>query len=125
MIILDTNAVLRFFLGDIPEQLSKVQHLLETEKSIYLPDVVLPEIEYVIFKKYGQNRDAAIQLFKSLVTLPNIKTTMQLKLAVRIYEDSKLDMADCIIAAYAQKGKLASFDKDLLKVSGIKGYWKV
>ena len=62
--------------------------------------------------------------FKFLTSKNNLKTTENIKVAVEIYQKTKLDMADCIIAAESLKGLLASFDKDLLKVEKVKAYWK-
>ena len=33
-------------------------------------------------------------------------------------------MADCIIVAQSIKGKLATFDKDMLAIKGVNGFWK-
>lgn len=48
MLYLDTNILVRFFTNDIPEKAEKVEKLLE-EKSLCIPDVVFPELEYPDF----------------------------------------------------------------------------
>jgi predicted nucleic acid-binding protein len=56
--------------------------------------------------------------------LRNISLTKEAREAITIFKNSKLDMADCIIAAYSMKGSLASFDKELLNIAGINPFWK-
>jgi len=51
MIVLDTSALIRFFTNDIPHQAEKVKKIIETGKRIKIPDVVFPEIEYVLLGK--------------------------------------------------------------------------
>ncbi|OIO13072.1 hypothetical protein COV53_05210 [Candidatus Gottesmanbacteria bacterium CG11_big_fil_rev_8_21_14_0_20_37_11] len=123
MICLDTNTLIRFFTNDIPEKSQKVKKLLAFEGKIFIPDVVFPEIEYILIKKYNQSRKEIIQIFKFLSSNKNIILTRQIKSAIEIYNKTKLDMADCCICACSLDGKLASFDEGLLKAPGIKSYW--
>lgn len=123
MVYLDTNTLVRFFTNDDPIKATKVKSLLENEKVIYVPDVVFPEIEYVLSNFYNTSRDSIITAFQFIVSLTNIKLPKHVKIAVVLYEKTSLDMADCIIVAESLKGKLASFDEKLLKIKGVKSYW--
>ena len=123
-IIIDTSALIRFFTRDIEEKAQKVKKLLDSDIDIFIPNVVFPELEYVLIKVYGLKREDLDTYFKFLTSKNNLKTTENIKVAVEIYQKTKLDMADCIIAAESLKGLLASFDKDLLKVEKVKAYWK-
>jgi predicted nucleic-acid-binding protein len=98
--------------------------LLEKEKNIYIPEVVFPEVEYVLTDQYGISREKLITIFQFLSSQKNIKLSQYLKKAITIFEKTHLDMADCIIASYALKGALASFDRELLEVQGINCVWK-
>ncbi|HSW96479.1 MAG TPA: PIN domain-containing protein [Candidatus Saccharimonadales bacterium] len=122
-IVLDTNTLIRFFTRDIEERAQKVKELLEKEKKLFIPDVVFPEIEYILEKKYMYSRKEIFTYFQFLTSLPNVSVTKYIKKACYIYNQTKLDMADCIIASYSVKGKLASFDKLLLKVNEVVPYW--
>ena len=123
-IVLDTSALVRFFTRDIEEKAQKVKKLLESDTDIFIPNVVFPELEYVLIKVYGLRRKDMDTYFKFLISKNNLKTSKDIKIAFEIYQKTKLDMADCIIAAESLKGLLASFDKDLLRASRAKPYWR-
>jgi predicted nucleic-acid-binding protein len=123
-VTVDTNSLIRFFTRDIEGKAQKVKKLLESQPDVFIPDVVFPELEYILLKAYGINRKDLTLYYKFLISNNNIKTTPEVKKAVEIFQNSTLDMADCIIAAQSSKGLLASFDKDLLKTPTIKPFWK-
>jgi predicted nucleic acid-binding protein len=122
-IILDTSSLIRFFTRDIEEKAAKIKLLLETDK-VTIPEVVFPELEYVLINQYACSRSNLIDFFQFLTSQNNIKTSLVIKKALLIFSSSSLDMADCIIAAYSLKGKLASFDRELLATKGITPFWK-
>src|SRR5438105_1696834 len=99
LIVLDTNSLIRFFTNDIPEKAIKVKELLEKEKTIYIPEVVFPELEYILMGQYRTSREKLITALHFLSSQKNIKLSQEVKKAVVIFEKTKLDMADCIIAA--------------------------
>lgn len=123
-IVLDTNVLIRFFTDDIPAKADKVEKLIKGEKNIVIPDVVFPELEYILVKEYGLPKSKVVEAYHFLLSQENIKKSAYIRTAFEIYQKTKLDMADCIIAAESLKGLLASFDKDLLKVENIKPFWK-
>lgn len=122
--ILDTSSLLRFFTNDEPLKAIKVKELLENGKNLHIPDVVFPELEYVLTDHYDTSREDILRIFQFLYSQKNIKVSIDIKRAILIFEKTKLDMADCIIAASSLKGSLASFDKELLQVNGVKPTWK-
>lgn len=122
-VILDTNALIRFFTRDIEEKAQRVKKLLDSSSEIFIPDVVFPELEYILAKAYGIERKEITTFFSFLTSRNNIKTTPHLKKAIIIFQTSRLDMADCVIAAESLKGELASFDKDLLQIAKVKPFW--
>lgn len=124
MTVLDTSALIRYFARDDKVKAEKTKLLLETGKELVIPDVVLPEIEYVLKKSSKTKRAELIKAFSFLNSLRNISLTKEAREAITIFENSKLDMADCIIATYSMKGSLASFDNELLKIDGINPFWK-
>jgi predicted nucleic acid-binding protein len=122
MIVLDTSCLIRFLTKDDPKKASSVKKLIEGEKQLAIPDVVFPELEYVLqTETYNASRTNVLKSFKFLTTQKNIQVSKSVKIAVGLYENTKLDMADCLIAAAAinEKGKMASFDNELLKTPGI------
>ena len=123
MIFLDTNSLIRFFTNDDSRKALKVKKLLEEEIEIFIPEVVFPELEYVLSGAYKTNRKKILKAFKFLISQKNIKLGKVIKKAVEFFESTKLDMADCLIAAHSLKGKLASFDKRLLSINKVKKYF--
>lgn len=117
MIVLDTSSLIRFFTNDIPTKATKVKKVMESKKNIFIPDVCFPELEYVLMgKTYNSNRGNILKAFQYLATKKNIKISKEVVKAIGIYEKSKLDIADCIIAATAHKKELLSFNKQLISV---------
>jgi predicted nucleic-acid-binding protein len=123
MLTLDTSALIRFFTNDIPEKAQEVKKIIESKEKIIIPDVVFPELEYVLFgKSYNATRAKILKAFEFLATQKNIIVSKEAKKAIEIYKATKLDIADCIIVASSLKNKLFSFDKQLLKVKGVKSF---
>lgn len=123
MIYPDTSALIRFFTKDDLIRAKKVKELLEEESEILIHDVVFPELDYVLRKFYKLQRSDVVAAYKFILSCPAIGCSKIINEAVHFYETSNLSMADCIIASESLKGKLASFDKDLLKIKEVKSYW--
>lgn len=123
MIILDTNSFIRFFTRDVESQALQVVELFESAEELAIPDVVFPEIEYVTKSQYRYTKEKIIELYEFMTT-GRFRINAQIKTAIQIYKESNLDIADCIIAAYSLGNRLASFDRQLVKIKGVKGFWK-
>ncbi|KKQ29694.1 MAG: hypothetical protein US43_C0004G0038 [Candidatus Levybacteria bacterium GW2011_GWA1_37_16] len=123
-IIIDTSVLIRYFTRDDKVKAEKAKLLLETGKELVIPDAVFPEIEYVLIKTSKASRPEIVKAFKFLTSLHNVSLTKQAREAISIFEKSKLDMADCIIAAYSRKDSLASFDRELLAIKDINPFWQ-
>lgn len=80
---------------------------LETESAPLLPDVVLPELAYLILRELGY--PALTSLLRSVATgeLIQVKSTPQdLERAAELlekYADSRVDFVDCAIVAMAER----------------------
>ena len=123
MVTLDTSALIRFFTNDIPSKANQVKQVLDSEERIKIPDVVFPELEYVLLgKSYNATRQKILKAFQFLVSKKNIILSRSVKTGVELYERTKLDIADCIIVSSSLDNKLVSFDKKLLSVKGVKGF---
>ncbi len=124
MIVLDTSALIRFFTNDIPSKAVLARQLIESEQQIAIPDLVFPELEYVLMKvAKNASRIKVLHIFQYLISRKNIHVSKDVIDAVEIFQTSKLDMADCLIAAAVKdKNRLASFDQQLLATAGKKGH---
>lgn len=80
---------------------------LEAEPTPLLPDVVLPELAYLILRELGY--PALTTLLRSIATgeLVQVKSTPQdLERAAEVlekYADSRVDFVDCAIVAMAER----------------------
>lgn len=120
MIVLDTSALVRFFTNDIPSKAVSVRQLIESEQPLLIPDVVFPELEYVLMKlTKNSSRNKLLRVFQYLISRKNIHVSQNMIRAVEFYQTSRLDMADClIVAAVGHKNQLASFDRSLIRIVG-------
>ena len=124
MIILDTNLLVRFFTRDDEKLASKARHLLLSRKKLRIPDVVFPELEYVLSGLYDADRESVADVYKFLLACDHIFCNPVIGKALEIFMETKLDMADCMIAAEAVRSRtrLATFDKGLIKSAKVKIY---
>jgi predicted nucleic-acid-binding protein len=116
-ITIDTSALIRFFTNDESGKADKVRRLLETSEHIFIPEVVFPELEYVLTGTYDVTRSELVTIFEFLITTVSIVVEPSTKQAVELYKKSELDIADCITAAHAQNNQIATFDAELAKIS--------
>ena len=124
MTCLDTSSLIRFFTNDDFAKAKKVKELLEKEKNIRIPEVVFPELEYVLKGVYHAPRKKILGVFQFLISRSNCKLGSTVPPAVKLFENTNLDIADCLIVSYSLKGKLASFDRQMLAIKGVKKYWQ-
>ena len=116
MTVLDTSALIRFFTKDDVKKSLKVKNLIESRERVYIPEVVFAELEYVLRGVvYGEGKSKIVKAFKFLLGKENIKVSSKLSLAVQIYEQTDLDIADCLIISHAKNRKLLSFDKKMVR----------
>ena len=123
MIYLDTSALIRFFTKDDLIRAKKVKELLLKESEVLINDVVYPELDFVLRKVYKLQRNDVATAYRFILSCPSVSYSKIIPDAVVLYETTNLSMADCIIASESLKGQLASFDKELLRLTGVKSYW--
>jgi predicted nucleic-acid-binding protein len=112
-VILDTNAILRYFLKDNIEQANQVSSLLEKDfKFIVLPEVVV-EVIYVMHKLYGKPREEIAKILLNFVSV--FANSEILETVLSIFYSTKLDFVDCMLCSYSREYEVFTFDKDLLK----------
>lgn len=123
MVILDTSVLVRYFTGDDKKKALLVAKLLASDENLLILDVVFIELEYVLMKLYRASRAQMLEGYQFLVSQSNITVSKEIQQAIETYSKITLSMADCVIAAFASSGTLASFDKDLLKKTEVHPYW--
>lgn len=114
MQVLDTSALIRFFSNDVPAKGRQVRLLLESTEKISIPDVVFPELEYVLSSPvYAVKRADILDAFYYLTSRKQTLVSSQVRMAITIFSQTTLDMADCIVLASSLGNSLVSFDTKL------------
>jgi len=118
---LDTNAVLRYLWDDDPRDSPPARHLIQTapKESLYLSEVVVAEVVWSMHRRATRAEivDGLQRLFKneSVAVDPLLEDTLY------NYSKTKLDFADCLLAARAQSSGLPviSYDQGYRKFPDI------
>jgi uncharacterized protein len=117
---LDTNAILRWILGDIPSQQQTVDQLLEKKKTYHVADMAIQEVVYVMEKVVQMPRSLIVRSMQTIIAQANINCNRALLLKVLPYYSNHpaVSFTDCCLAVYAELNKtspLMTFDKKLAR----------
>lgn len=123
-VAVDTNALLDYCLKRQPgfkKTRQLIQDCLNKKSKIFIPDIVFPEIEWVLRSYYKQPKDFIIDFFKELLLLEevNAENKLDLEIALNIFKSSGIKFADAIILAQIYRIKPDEFltsDEDLQKI---------
>lgn len=120
---LDTNVVLRYLLGDIPDQFKEAKKIIEAiengDTTGFLSILVINELIWILEKYYHLKRNVYIPKLLKLFLIDRIKI-MEVKkdILTKILErmqKQKIDFTDLYLAHSAPKQQIVSFDEDLKK----------
>lgn len=116
---LDTNLILRYLQGDVPEQYRLVARLLDSGTPLYISLLSIAEAVYV-FQGKGFARDAIRYNIERLLSYQNVDTDHQVVLpALELYANfPALSFVDACLAYEAEANQalpLWTFDKKLAK----------
>lgn len=119
---LDTNTLLRLVLGDIPDQTTRVEDLLNKAPVLSVADIAIIEMVFVLEKVYSLPRPDVVASVYSIIRHPKINCNRKLfELALPQYlEYPKLSIVDCALVHYATLNgatPLYTFDKALAGAS--------
>ena len=121
---LDTNVLLRYLLGDIPDQFQEARKIIEStekgEKLVFVSILVVNELIWILEKYYHLKRNVYIPKLLKLFLIDRIKI-MEVKkdILTKILEKMqkhKIDFTDLYLAHTASKQQIVSFDKDFKKI---------
>lgn len=124
---LDTNALVRYIVGDDNAQLASVRRLIEecvsARQTLFVPVTVTLELEWVLRASYEYGKHEVMQVLASLFSAAQLsfESERALEVALQLYRDGSADFADCLhVALAAQAGELPlwTFDKRAAKVPG-------
>ncbi len=121
--IIDTNAILRFLLNDIPSQHKKVESLVKKAKNgnliILLSEVVVFETLFALRSYYQYSKETLLTAIEPLISTEYIRTenTPIFLEAIKIFKNTTLEFVDCFLIAKSKSlgFDLFTFDKKLNK----------
>jgi len=126
MASLDTNCILRWLLGDVPEQTALITNLINSDENFAVADAVLIETVFVLEKLIKISRGSIEKALMAVIEKGNIICNKELFTEILpIYSNRpKLSFIDCYLEALARKTEnipLWTFDQKLAnQLSGAK-----
>jgi len=121
---IDTNVLVRYIAQDDPAQSKRANRLIEEECSVTIPGfislVVLVELVWVSESCYGAARGEVAEMLHRILSIRQlvVQDTETAWKALRLFESSKADFADCLVervAAAAGCSAVVTFDKAAAK----------
>lgn len=118
---IDTNIVIRLLLRDVPDQLDKVNTLIDGagQNSLVVADAVFYECVWILSgKMYGFDRELIAKLLLQVADIPQINCNRaMLEKALPLYAShTKISFIDACLSVYAELNDakpLLTFDKRL------------
>jgi len=124
--LIDTNVILRYLLDDhklfSPKAKKFMLALSQGKKKAEIPSVVIVECTYVMEKYYHIPRSKIVDTLSRLLNFSGIVNADRSEIleALLNYEDSNVDIVDCMLAAGSSSEKVVvSFDKDFNKLKAV------
>jgi predicted nucleic-acid-binding protein len=125
-VLVDTNALLRYLLKDVPDLYAKAEGLFARartgEQPIEITEGVLAETVYVLLKYYRVPKKQTVETLSALLLYKGIaaRSRSEYLEALRLFGRTGLDFVDCLLAARAKARsmKVFTFDKELSKAAG-------
>lgn len=116
MVAVDTNVLVRLLTGDQPAQYKASRALFATE-TIFIPDTVILETEWVLRAAYELPPAAICTAFRGVFGLANVSLGNAPMLAKVIdWHEAGLDFADAFHLALSQdQGAIKTFDANFIK----------
>ncbi|HFC76845.1 MAG TPA: type II toxin-antitoxin system VapC family toxin [Candidatus Moranbacteria bacterium] len=130
-LVLDTNIFIRIFVGDIKSQMKECLELLkfltenETNFKIYIPQVVILEIAWVLGGKYyGFSRKKISEALASLGSDDfKIIHKIDFNKGLKIFEKYNVKLGDAMIVAnevvQKENAIIVSYDRDFDKIKEV------
>ena len=124
---LDTNVLVRYIMQDDAKQSAKASRLIEAlsvDEPGFVSVISVVELGWVLSTAYGLTREQLAQAFDSLLRSKEfvVDRADQVLKALRIFNASSADFADCLIAQSATSagcGRTMTFDVGAGKAAGM------
>lgn len=125
MAAIDTNVLVRLVTKDDESQYKKAQTFVERHQPVLVTQLSVLELVWVLMSRYGLNKERTCKVVQALLETKelNIQAPAILEAALKTWEKSKADFADCFILETvidASESPLGTFDTTLGKLEGCK-----
>jgi len=122
---IDTNVLVRLVTKDDESQYKKAQTFVERHQPVLVTQLSVLELVWVLMSRYGLNKERTCKVVQALLETRelNIQAPAILEAALKTWEKSKADFADCFILETvidASESPLGTFDTTLGKLEGCK-----
>ena len=123
-VAVDTNVLLDYLFKRQPGY-KKAQELvkdcLAKKTRIFIPNIVFPEIEWVLRSFYKEPKDLILNFLEELLDLDGVilENKLEMKQGLNIFKHSNIKFTDSLILAQIQNIKpdeFLTFDEDLQKL---------
>lgn len=120
----DTNVLVRQLTGTPADAAAASARLLASGETLYLPDLILAEVIYVLQSAYAMPRERVARLALGVLSTGSVRVEdpVLLHRAIEVYEAYRLDFADAYLVACAEVsgvGRIASFDRGIDRVQSV------
>lgn len=127
MIGVDTNVLVRYFVKDDPIQTlaaTRIVNGFSPEEPGWVGYLVLSELAWTLRRIYKLDRIAIARIIEKLLTSKDIVIEQRdsMRQALLLYERSKADFGDCVIAMAARLagcGRIITFDENAARDLGM------
>ena len=121
--ILDTNVIVRFLVGDDPENYKKSLQIFsdinDGKIKALLLDAVVAETVFVLLKVYKVSKEKIAEKLLAIARNKHIVINQKPNVisALEMYCKTNFDFIDCLVKSYAENNdlELLSFDKKLIR----------
>ncbi len=112
----DTNVIVRYLMGDDPEQTEKARGVIGRE-AVFVPRTVVLEVEWVLRGVYGLKVAQVIPALRRVAGLSGVMVEDAAMVAKAMdWAEAGLDFADALHLATAEKCKgFLTFDKQFVR----------
>lgn len=116
--VLDTNAIIRFLINDIPSQANQVEQIIlsSPKNSLEIPTLIISETIYVLLSFYKKDKVQIVQSLNDFLSLKQTKTSLLTHLSLQIYSQNNISFEDAYLIATTKQSPqktIFSFDQQL------------
>jgi predicted nucleic-acid-binding protein len=122
---IDTNVLVRLVTKDDESQYKKAKTFVERHQPVLITQLSVLELVWVLMSRYSLSKERVCKVVQALLETRelNIQAPAILEAALKTWEKSKADFADCFILETvidASESPLGTFDTTLGKLEGCK-----